>query len=61
MKVYNVSARIPLSFGWTKEQLKVWVDYAIKNKSVIIFDAAYEAFISDETLPRSIFQIEGKL
>jgi len=43
----------------TKEQLKVWVDYANKNGSVILYDAAYEAFISDPELPHSIFEIEG--
>lgn len=57
--IYLCSPNNPTGSVYTKEQLKVWVDYAIKNKSVIIFDAAYEAFISDETLPRSIFQIEG--
>ena len=57
--IFLCSPNNPTGSVYTKEQLKVWVDYAIKNKSVIIFDAAYEAFISDETLPRSIFQIEG--
>ena len=57
--IYLCSPNNPTGSVYTKEQLKVWIDYAIKNKSVIIFDAAYEAFISDETLPRSIFQIEG--
>ena len=42
-----------------KEQLKVWVDYARENKSVIIFDAAYEAFIEDPDIPHSIYEIEG--
>ncbi|MHC4553410.1 MAG: LL-diaminopimelate aminotransferase, partial [Planctomycetota bacterium] len=43
----------------TKEQLKKWVDYAIENKAIILFDAAYEAFIRDDSLPHSIFEIEG--
>ncbi len=43
----------------TKEQLKAWVDYAKANQAVIIFDAAYEAFIQDEDIPRSIYEIEG--
>ncbi|MEZ6124570.1 MAG: LL-diaminopimelate aminotransferase [Planctomycetaceae bacterium] len=43
----------------TKETLKKWVDYARANGSLILFDAAYEAFISDDSLPRSIFEIEG--
>lgn len=57
--IYLCSPNNPTGSVYTKEQLKVWVDYAIKNKAIIVFDAAYEAFISDETLPRSIFCIEG--
>ncbi|MEG1789363.1 MAG: LL-diaminopimelate aminotransferase [Oscillospiraceae bacterium] len=43
----------------TKAQLKLWVDYANKNGSVILFDAAYRAYISDPSLPRSIYEIPG--
>lgn len=43
----------------TKEQLKMWVDYALKNKALILFDAAYEAFISDNNIPHSIYEIAG--
>lgn len=43
----------------TRQQLKKWVDYALAHKAVILFDAAYEAFIQDETLPHSIYEIEG--
>jgi LL-diaminopimelate aminotransferase len=43
----------------SREQLKGWVDYAIENKSLILFDAAYEAFQTDGDLPKSIFEIEG--
>ncbi len=43
----------------TKEQLRVWVDYARANDSVIFFDAAYEAFIREPGIPRSIYEIEG--
>ena len=43
----------------TKEQLRQWVDYARAHRALILYDAAYEAFIRDETLPRSIFEIEG--
>lgn len=57
--IYLCSPNNPTGSVYTKEQLKIWVDYALKNKSIIIFDAAYEAFITDENLPRSIFQIEG--
>ncbi|MBN1822389.1 MAG: LL-diaminopimelate aminotransferase [Prolixibacteraceae bacterium] len=43
----------------TKEELKKWVDYAKANKSIILYDAAYEAFIQDEEIPHSIYEIEG--
>ncbi|NOR74249.1 MAG: LL-diaminopimelate aminotransferase, partial [Draconibacterium sp.] len=43
----------------TKEELKKWVDYATENKSIILYDAAYEAFITEEGIPHSIFEIEG--
>ena len=42
-----------------KEELKKWVDYALQNKSLILFDAAYEAFIQDNDIPHSIYEIEG--
>ena len=43
----------------TKDQLQMWVDYANKNGSVIIYDAAYEAYISEEDVPHSIYECEG--
>ena len=43
----------------TKDYLKSWVSYARSNNSIILFDAAYEAFITDESLPHSIYEIEG--
>ncbi|HHO77050.1 MAG TPA: LL-diaminopimelate aminotransferase [Deltaproteobacteria bacterium] len=43
----------------TADLLKTWVDFARKNNALILYDAAYEAFIRDETLPRSIFEIQG--
>jgi LL-diaminopimelate aminotransferase len=43
----------------TKEVLKKWVDYALENKSIILYDAAYEAYITDESIPHSIYEIEG--
>lgn len=43
----------------TKEELKKWVDYARANKALILFDAAYEAFIREDNIPHSIFEIEG--
>jgi len=45
----------------TKEQLKKWVDYALENKAVILFDAAYEAFISEPDIPHSIYEIDGAM
>jgi len=43
----------------TKEQLNKWVDYARENKAIILFDAAYEAFISEADIPHSIYEIDG--
>lgn len=43
----------------TKAELKKWVDYAIANESIILFDAAYEGFITEDDVPRSIYEIEG--
>jgi len=43
----------------TKEELKKWVDYAAENKAIILYDAAYEAFITEDGIPRSIYEIEG--
>jgi len=43
----------------SKEELKKWVDFARENKAIILFDAAYEAFISDPDIPHSIYEIEG--
>ncbi|MFM8524017.1 MAG: LL-diaminopimelate aminotransferase [Cyanobacteriota bacterium] len=43
----------------SREQLQQWVDYALANKALILFDAAYEAFIQDPSLPHSIYEIEG--
>ncbi len=57
--VYLCSPNNPTGAVYNKEQLKKWVDWALKNKAVILFDAAYECFIGDDNLPRSIFEIEG--
>jgi len=43
----------------SKEELKKWVDYAAANKAIILYDAAYEAFITDDEIPHSIYEIEG--
>lgn len=57
--IYLCSPNNPTGAVYTKNQLKDWVDYAIKENAVILFDAAYEAFITEPGLPRSIFEIEG--
>lgn len=57
--IYLCSPNNPTGAVYSKEQLQAWVDYANKNDAVILFDAAYESFIRDETLPRSIFAISG--
>ena len=57
--IYLCSPNNPTGATMTREGLREWVDYANRIGAVIIFDAAYEAFISDPHLPRSIFEIEG--
>ncbi len=57
--IYLCSPNNPTGACYNKEQLKVWVDYARKNQAVILFDSAYEAFVSDPELPRSIYEVEG--
>lgn len=57
--IYLCSPNNPTGAVYTKEQLKIWVDYALKHNAIILFDSAYECFITDESLPRSIFAIEG--
>lgn len=57
--IYLCSPNNPTGAAYTKAQLKEWVDYANKRGAVILYDAAYECFISDKNLARSIFQVEG--
>ncbi|MBE3101082.1 MAG: LL-diaminopimelate aminotransferase [Firmicutes bacterium] len=57
--IYLCSPNNPTGAVYNREQLKTWVDYALNNNAVIIFDAAYEAFIQDKDLPRSIYEIDG--
>ena len=57
--IYLCFPNNPTGAVLTREQLKVWVDYAREHKSIIIFDAAYEAFIEDANVPHSIYEIEG--
>ena len=57
--IYICSPNNPTGAVYNKAQLKEWVDYAIANNAIILFDSAYESFISDETLPHSIYEIQG--
>jgi LL-diaminopimelate aminotransferase len=57
--IYLCSPNNPTGAAYTKAQLKEWVDYANKKDAVILYDAAYECFITNDNLARSIFQIEG--
>lgn len=55
---YLCSPNNPTGSAYSREQLKVWVEYALKNNAVILYDAAYESFVSTDA-PRSIFEVEG--
>jgi LL-diaminopimelate aminotransferase len=57
--MYICSPNNPTGAVFNREQLQRWVDFANENSSVILFDAAYEAFIEDESLPHSIFELKG--
>lgn len=57
--IYICSPNNPTGAVYTRDALKKWVDYANARGAVILFDAAYESFITDPTLPRSIYEIEG--
>ncbi len=57
--IYLCSPNNPTGAVYNKEQLKQWVDYALANDAIILFDSAYESFIQDDSLPRSIYAVEG--
>lgn len=57
--IYLCYPNNPTGTTLTKEQLETWVKYAKENKALILFDAAYEAFITDENVPHSIYEIKG--
>ena len=57
--IYICSPNNPTGAAYNKDQLAEWVKYAKEKGAVILFDAAYECFVSDENLPRSIYEIEG--
>ena len=56
--IYLCSPNNPTGAAYTKDELKAWIDYAMENGAVILYDSAYEAFITED-LPRSIFAVEG--
>jgi len=56
--IYLCSPNNPTGAAYSKEQLAEWISYALENDAIILYDAAYEAFISDDS-PRSIFAVEG--
>lgn len=57
--IYLCYPNNPTGASATREQLQAWVDYALKNDAIILYDAAYEAFIQDPDVPKSIYEIEG--
>jgi len=57
--IYLCFPNNPTGTALTKEQLKEWVDYARENNAIILFDAAYEAYIQEDNIPHSIYEIEG--
>ena len=57
--LYICSPNNPTGAVFSRNQLQAWVDFANENGAIILFDAAYEAFIEDETLPHSIFELDG--
>ncbi len=57
--IYLCSPNNPTGAAATRDQLAAWVKYALEHKSIILFDAAYEAYISDPSIPHSIYEIPG--
>jgi LL-diaminopimelate aminotransferase len=57
--IYLCYPNNPTGTTLSKQQLRTWVEYAKANRSIILFDAAYEAFITEENVPHSIYEIEG--
>ena len=57
--IYLCFPNNPTGATITKEQLQIWVDFAKASRALILFDAAYEAFVQDDSIPRSIYDVEG--
>lgn len=57
--IFLCSPANPTGVSFTREELKAWVEYALANKAVIIYDSAYCAYITDDNVPHSIYEIDG--
>ncbi|MGI6777900.1 MAG: LL-diaminopimelate aminotransferase [Acetivibrionales bacterium] len=57
--IYLCLPNNPTGMTLSKDELKKWIDFAIENKAIILFDSAYEAFIQESEVPHSIYEIEG--
>ncbi len=57
--IYLCSPNNPTGTALTRSEIAQWVEYALRNKSLILFDSAYEAYISDADIPHSIYEVEG--
>ena len=57
--IYICSPSNPTGIAYTYEELKKWIDYAIKNKSIILYDNVYASFISSKNVPKTIYEIDG--
>ncbi|MEG1275841.1 MAG: LL-diaminopimelate aminotransferase [Ruthenibacterium sp.] len=57
--IYLCSPNNPTGAAYDKTQLALWVKYANANNAVLLFDAAYEAFLAEDTLPHSIYEVQG--
>ena len=57
--IYLCLPNNPTGTALTREELSKWVEYARENNSIILFDAAYEAYVTEDKIPRSIYEIEG--
>ena len=57
--IYLCFPNNPSGSTMTKDRLQEWVDYAVRNKAIIIYDAAYESYISEDDVPHSIYECEG--
>lgn len=58
--IYLCYPNNPTGTVLTKEELRKWVNYALRNDTLILYDAAYEAFIREDDIPHSIYEIKGR-